>query len=124
VFLFFDCYRAAITGAGRSDIFVSIHCNSFGDPGPSGAETIYSDGSVRGESLANCIQTQLVGLCGLVNRGLKTTPLYVTKHTNAPAVLTEIAFISNPDDASKLGDAQWQDKFARAIASGVTDYGA
>ena len=116
--------RCDIANNFGADVFVSIHCNSFGDPGPSGAETIYSDGRVRGEKLASCIQTQLIGLGGLVNRGLKTTPLYVTKHTDAPAVLTEIAFISNPDDASQLGDAQWQDQFARAIARGVTDYDA
>ncbi|MBP2638686.1 MAG: AmiC2 [Firmicutes bacterium] len=114
--------RCDISNNFGADVFVSIHCNSFGDPGPSGTETIYSDGSVRGERLANCIQTQLVGLGGLVNRGLKVTPLYVTKHTDAPAVLTELAFISNPDDAEKLADQDWQDKFARAIARGVTDY--
>jgi len=116
--------RCDIANNFGADVFVSIHCNSIADPSPSGVETIYADGSIRGERLANCVQTQLVGLGGLVNRGLKVAPLYVTKHTDAPAVLTELAFISNPEDAAKLGDAQWQEKFARAIARGVTDYGS
>jgi len=114
--------RCDISNKFKADAFISIHCNSFGSPDPSGAEIIYADGSIRGEKLANCIQSHLVGLGGLINRGLKVTPLYVTKHTDAPAVLTELAFISNYDDASKLGDPYWQDRFARAIARGVTDY--
>jgi len=115
--------RCDISNNFGADVFVSIHCNSFGDPGAAGTETIYADGSVRGEKLANCIQTQLIGLGGLINRGVKVTPLYVTKHTDAPACLTEIAFISNAEDAAKLADPDWQDNFARAIARGVTDYG-
>ena len=114
--------RCDISNIFKADAFISVHCNSFGYPGPSGTETIYSDGSIRGENLANCIQTQLIGLGDLINRGLKTTPLYVTKHTDAPACLTELAFISNIDDSKKLNDPDWQDKFSRAIARGVTDY--
>ena len=37
-----------------------------------------------------------------------------------PAVLVELAFIDNEDDATLLGERQ--DDFARAIARGVTDY--
>ncbi|SDD63080.1 hypothetical protein SPACI_054350 [Sporomusa acidovorans DSM 3132] len=85
-----------------------------------GTETLYCDGSVNGKRLAGFLQGQLIGLGGLTDRGLKTNPLYVTKHTDAPACLAELAFISNPDDAAKLGDPVWQDQFARAIARGVT----
>ena len=41
-------------------------------------------------------------------------------NTNAVAVLVELAFISNTDDAILLADNA--DDFARAIARGVTDY--
>ena len=55
------------------------------------------------------------------DRGLKDRPgLYVLKHTDMPAVLVELAFIDNEDDAALLRDNQ--DDFARAIARGVTDY--
>jgi N-acetylmuramoyl-L-alanine amidase len=72
--------------------------------------------------LAEGIQSQIIGLGGLSDRGLKTNPLYVTKHTDEPACLTELAFISNMKDSAKLGDEVWQDEFARAIARGITDY--
>ena len=44
----------------------------------------------------------------------------VLKNTNMPAVLVELAFISNEDDEKILRNNQ--DDFARAIARGVTDY--
>ena len=60
-----------------------------------------------------------------VDRGTKgarpgTNGLYVLTNTNATAVLVELAFISNQDDVILLEENQ--DDFARAIASGITDY--
>ena len=37
-----------------------------------------------------------------------------------PAVLVELAFITNPDDEEILANAQ--DALARAVARGITDY--
>ena len=61
----------------------------------------------------------------MVDRGVKiATPgvngLYVLTNTDMPAVLVELGFISNPDDAAKLKSRL--DDFARAVARGVTDY--
>ncbi|TWH46316.1 N-acetylmuramoyl-L-alanine amidase [Sporomusa sp. KB1] len=113
--------RCDISNNAGADVFVSIHCNAFNEVS-NGTETLYCDGSVKGKLLAGFIQKQLIGLGDLTDRGLKTNPLYVTKHTDAPACLTELAFISNPKDAAKLGNPVWQDEFARAVARGVTDY--
>ena len=114
--------RCDISNRANADIFVSIHNNSFSSESPQGAETLYCAGSVGGQKLANCIQKRLIALGGLVDRGIKTDSLYVTRHTNAVAALTELAFISNKDDALKLSDPIWQDKFARVVACGITDY--
>ena len=70
--------------------------------------------------LAMCIQNQPVNSLPVVNRGVKTANYYVLKHTDAPAVLVENAFIDNPEDAKLL--VEREDDFARAIARGVTDY--
>lgn len=113
--------RCDISNRADSDIFVSIHCNAFNQQAK-GTQTSYCVGSAGGSKLADCIQKQIIGLGGLVDRGTNTQSLYVTKHTNAVAVLVELAFIDQADDAAKLGDPVWQDNFARAIARGVTDY--
>ena len=75
--------------------------------------------------LANCIQRELVDALGTTDRGVKiATPgvngLYVLTNTDMPAVLIELAFITNPRDENIL--AHDQDALARAVARGVTDY--
>nr|WP_278971023.1 N-acetylmuramoyl-L-alanine amidase [Megasphaera elsdenii] len=44
----------------------------------------------------------------------------VCPHEHRPAVLVELAFITNPDDEEILANAQ--DALARAVARGITDY--
>ena len=94
-------------------------------PYAEGTETWYCAGSSDGKHLAECIQSQIVDHLGTVDRGVKmATPgkngLYVLTNTDMPAVLVELAFISNEDDEKLLRNEQ--DEFARAIARGVTDY--
>lgn len=132
----------APTGAGRSeyadrqgltvtetanewgaDLFISIHCNASAGGDAAGTETFaYSagDGS-DGARLAACIQEQIVDSLGTVDRGEKSGPgLLVLKYTDAAAVLVELGFIDNDEDAALLRDRR--DDFARAIARGVTDF--
>ena len=58
---------------------------------------------------------------GTIDRGVKEMPgLIVLKHTDMPAVLVEMAFIDNDEDAALLVERETD--FARAIAKGITDY--
>lgn len=112
-----------ITDASNSwgaDLFVSLHCNAAVNRSARGTET-FCYGAGEGESLAYCIQQQIVDSLGTVDRGVKYSKgLYVLRYTECPAVLVETAFISNPEDETLLRDRM--DDFARAIARGVTDY--
>lgn len=111
------CEAANESGA---DIFVSIHCNAFNGTAHGTEVEVYPE-STAGASLGNCIQRQIVESLGTTDRGLKERPnLYVLKHTDMPAVLVELAFIDNEEDAALLRNNQ--DDFARAVARGVTDY--
>lgn len=111
--------------ATDADIFISIHCNSHSNSSASGTETWNWYESSRGEALAQCIQSQIVDALGTVDRGVKQSApghnsLGVLKYTRMTAVLVELAFISNYNDAQLLINNA--DDFARAIARGVTDY--
>lgn len=112
-----------ITDASNSwgaDLFVSLHCNAAMNRSARGTET-FCYGAGEGESLAYCIQRQMVESLGTVDRGVKYSKgLYVLKYTDCPAVLVETAFISNVEDEALLRARL--DDFARAIARGVTDY--
>lgn len=105
-----------------ADIFVSIHCNAADNPAAQGSETYHIAGGAKSEKLARCIQSQIVTSVPITNRGVKTAGFYVLKNTDMPAVLVELAFLSNEWDESLLTDPARQDEFARAIARGITDY--
>jgi len=122
-----DSLEEICEAANTSDanIFVSIHCNAAEAEEANGTETWACAGSYRGGMLANCIQRELVDALGTTDRGVKiATPgvngLYVLTNTDMPAVLIELAFITNPRDENIL--AHDQDALARAVARGVTDY--
>ncbi|WP_378955368.1 N-acetylmuramoyl-L-alanine amidase [Pelosinus sp. sgz500959] len=113
--------RCDISDDFLADICVSIHCNAFNTQAK-GTETFHYSGSPKGAQLAKYVQDQIIGLGGLIDRGIKDTPLYMTKHPVATAILIELAFIDNEKDYAKLSDPEWQNKFAAAIARGITDY--
>lgn len=116
------CETANYSG---SDYFISIHCNSADSPAALGTETFCYPGSVKGHKLAGCVQQQIVDTMHTVDRGVKEAVpwengLYVISNTDCPAILVELAFISNVHDEALL--AAEQDEFARCIARGVTDF--
>ena len=116
-----DCSVCDCGNQWPADIFISHHCHSAGSTSAQGTETLVHNMGGRAERLADCIQRQIVDSLGTVDRGLKERPgLTVLRATDMPAVLVELAFISNAEDESLLRDRQ--DDFARAIARGVTDY--
>lgn len=114
---------ADITNASNewgADLFVSIHCNGADNRSAQGTETFY--GSEQGAKFAQCIQSQIINSMGTVDRGIKDgSNLYVIKRTDCPAVLVELAFISNDEDEALLASEEKKDEFAKAIARGVTD---
>lgn len=105
----------------KADLFISLHCNSSVNKKARGTETlVYSLGS-SSEKAARLMLKQLVSSLGTVDRGVKERPdLIVLKRTVMPAVLLEIAFISNNEEAELLVNKQHE--IARAIARGITDY--
>ena len=54
--------------------------------------------------------------------GVKQAPFYVLIGAEMPAILIEIAFISNPEDAKMLGDDEFIDKLAERISDGISQY--
>lgn len=123
-------YRTALANDWGADIFISLHCNSAENPSAKGYEVWTSPGNTLGDKLATCIYEQIAAQ--FPDRAVRTdysdgdpdkeSRFYVLVHTDAPACLVEMAFISNDEEASLLADAAWQDRYARAIARGVTDY--
>jgi N-acetylmuramoyl-L-alanine amidase len=56
------------------------------------------------------------------DRGVHTAPFYVLIGANMPAVLAEVAFVSNPDTERRLRTAAYRDLLARSLLGGVKSY--
>lgn len=106
--------RSAYSNNQDADRFMSIHSNAFGDASANGIETFSLATTGTGAALRNLVQAEMVAAWGLTNRGNKTANFAVLRDTAAPAVLHELAFITNPTDAAKLGSATERQKAAVA----------
>jgi len=123
-------YRTALANEWEADVFVSLHCNSAANAGAKGYEIWTSPGDTQGDKLATClyqqIATELSDRTGRTDYSDgdpdKESRFYVLVHTDAPACLIEMAFISNDEEATLLATPVWQDRYAKAIARGITDY--
>ncbi|MCI0470852.1 MAG: N-acetylmuramoyl-L-alanine amidase [Candidatus Aminicenantes bacterium] len=72
--------------------------------------------------LAEFIQNELNVLLHTTNRGVKQAPFRVLMRAAMPAVLIEIAFLSNPAEEKKLKDDSFLDDVSLAIYNGITRF--
>jgi N-acetylmuramoyl-L-alanine amidase len=56
------------------------------------------------------------------DRGVHTAPFYVLIGANMPAILAEIAFVSNPEDEKRLRSSEYRELLARSLLRGVKSY--
>ena len=128
-------YRANKANNANADLFISIHHNSAGETAK-GIETLYSEVAqdsefggnydstriAKSKSLASEINNNIANSLNLNNRGGKSQSLYVCRNTTMPAVLVEVGFITNAEDARRCADPASQQKVAEAIAQVVAKY--
>lgn len=76
----------------------------------------------QSSQLAESIQKQLNTLLGTANRGIKQAPFKVLTGVACPAVLVEVAFLSNSEEEKKLLTEIFQEKVAQAIHRGIIDF--
>jgi N-acetylmuramoyl-L-alanine amidase len=72
--------------------------------------------------LADFIQYELNILMHTRNRGVKQAPFRVLMRAAMPAVLVEVAFISNPTERKKLASDEFLAQVASAIYTGISKY--
>ena len=132
--------RSRAANASESDIIVSIHINASGSSAAQGIETYYYQPYAEypsrinatyhanptrlsmSDTLANAIQSSLINATGAQNQGVKRQTFAVLRETTAPAVLLELGFLSNPQEAARLNTSAYQETLANAIVAGVKSY--
>ena len=113
--------RVAAANNWGADYFISIHCNANVNPAVNGSEVyVYREGS-EAASLARAVLNAIVARLGTKDNGVRVNPsLYVLRRTRMPAILVELAYITNAQDVQKLVNDQYA--FAYAIYTGLCTY--
>lgn len=112
--------RVDAANAWGADYFISIHCNAAENPAANGTETYVFSRASAAFPMAQAIQMQITDMLGTKDLGVKENPsLYVLRRTEMPALLVELAFITNAADAELLRNDRY--RFAYAIYRGITE---
>lgn len=134
----FGVHKDGLIHNRRADCFISIHTNARRMKGRYGLEieTFFFRGSEPGWELASKIQEALL-LCKylgipVINRGVKIgqrrgadgelKDFYVLRNTDMPAVLVEVGFLSDDEEAEILIKPENQRIMGEAIISAVVGW--
>jgi N-acetylmuramoyl-L-alanine amidase CwlD len=114
--------RCDIANSAGARLFISIHSNSFTTSELRGTTTYYY--KADSYALADAVHARLAADLPTRDDGIRKENFYVIHHTNAPSILVETAFVSNPGDAQLLHSDAFRQKVAVSIANGVGDFTA
>jgi len=109
----------------NADLHISIHFNSGradkkGDRKIGGTEVLLTENVSDKGDIAKRICRQMEKL-GFTNRGVKVNKgLYFLNHTKAPAILAEVCFVDDKDDAVLYESSK--DAVAKAIVKAVLNH--
>ena len=95
---------------------VSIHQNSYSDPGVKGPQVFYYEALAIQESM----NRKLSIVRSRVAKGNRT--YYLLKRSPGVINIVECGFLTNPEEASLLQTEKYQCKVAEAVADGIVTY--
>jgi len=113
--------RVQAANQWKADYFISLHCNANPNPQANGSEAYVYQRQGKAYPFAENILVEMTKATGLRNRGVMINQaLYVLRRTTMPAVLVEMGFITNPEEAQLLETRP--DLFAEGIYQGILSY--
>lgn len=122
--LFDQRSRAALLDAHPDAVLISVHQNAYPDPRPSGSQVLYAEteGSRRLAEIAH--EALRVQLCP-DNRRVAVPAgegIYLLRRCPCTAILVECGFLSNPQEAAKLGEDEYQKKISAVLLGSYLSY--
>jgi N-acetylmuramoyl-L-alanine amidase len=122
--------RCDVAQMFQANVFVSLHCNSYTAAGPNGYEVFTNPQVDTADDLAAKMWYQfheahpdMKGRADFSDGDPdKESKFYVLVHTPCPAVLFELAFLSNPTDQDRLLDPAWQVRSAYALDRALREW--
>ena len=114
--------RIALAKENNVDMVLSIHMNEYRARSESGPQVFYREGSSTGRLLAGCMQEALVSRLAPKKVRTALPGDYFILQLEAPSVLIECGFLSNPAEEQKLLTSEYQALLGEAIAQGAAEY--
>lgn len=117
--------RPELANGLNADVFVSIHYNWVPNKDITGVEVLYNgDDPYRdNKTFAKIVQSEMVKGLNAKDRGIVHRPkLVVIRETKMPAILTEMGFMSNPTEESKMNTEAYRQKCAQVLFNGIQRY--
>lgn len=124
--------RAEFSNAARADLFLSIHGNGSDNRKAHGTELWTTKGETAADAvipfMERALRAEFPDIELRVDRSDgdadKEKDFDVLRLTNAPAVLPEIGFVSNPEEEALLKTDAHRDRIARALVNGINAWRA
>ncbi|WP_199616508.1 N-acetylmuramoyl-L-alanine amidase CwlD [Paenibacillus alkalitolerans] len=108
--------RAEIIKESGASSFVSIHLNAIGSSKWYGPQTFYTYNHEDNKRLSLFIQEELKkNVVQTDRRAKRIKGIYLLDQAEMPAALVEVGFLSNPEEAGRLAQPDYQKKVAAAI---------
>lgn len=101
------------------DLVVSIHQNFYPRSSVRGAQVFYAPNSENGQRIAGVMQSLINTNLEACKRVEASGDYYILQCSEFPSVLVECGFLSNPADEKLLVSAEYQDKVAYTIYTGI-----
>lgn len=116
--------RTYISNTAGCKVFLSIHCNALPNHDARqhirGSQTYYYSDSSK--DYAVNVLAEMEAIMGLGETGAHARSLYVTRNSVMPAVLAEIAFVSQRKDLALLRTPEFRENTARGLYNGLEVY--
>lgn len=114
--------RMDIAAEAGADVLLSIHMNQYRDPSEQGPQVFWQRGGQAGQLLAQTLQAALIRELNPPRQRKALAGDYYVLRGPLPSALVECGFISNPQEEALLLSAEYQRRFAKALAAGLSDY--
>lgn len=114
--------RADVAVAGRAEVFLSLHVDSFSDASCQYAQVFYHPSSAEGKRLALAIEAELLEHEPDNYRRAAPADFFLLKCTAIPSALVELGFLSHPDERHRLNQPAYREALARLLLRAAVRY--
>lgn len=115
--------RIQLINQTNPTLALCIHQNSYTSPDIFGAQVFYHTKTEEAVEVATLVQETLRTIDPNNKREIKENDTYyMLKFSEAPTIIVECGFLTNPTEAQKLTTEEYQDEVAFAICEGIVKW--